>query len=183
MTRQTRRRRRLVWSVMLAIGAFAAGWWSVRHMWAVSVGTWGAFALSFVVLNREASGLVVQRGSQRWRPLLVSATLVAGLWLTLPLVFSMADLGSGSAAPLRLALDPSGTAISVGSLVARGLLATCAAGSALLSLMLWLQPRRVSSPRQEQRGVPEAPREASVVTPIRPTPISVETGRGSRRTD
>lgn len=183
MTRQSRRRRRLVWAVALAVGACLTGWWSVRHMWGVSIGTWGAFALTFFTLNRESTGLVVQRGSQRWRPLLLSATLVAGLWLTLPLVFSMADLGSGSSAPLRLALDPSGAATSVGSLVLRGLSATLAACGALLSVMLWLQPSRGTSHHRASDAESTPAREIPIVTPLRSTPVSVEATRGPRRTD
>jgi hypothetical protein len=153
-------------------------------MWGVAVGSWLAFALAFLAMNRESTGLVVERGSQRWRPLLLSATLVSGLWLTLPVVFSMADLGSGSSAPLRLALDPTGTAVSVGSLVARGLVATFAAAAALLAVMLWVRPSRSESPRYEASAPALAEdTNTSRVTPLRSTPVTVESYRGPQRTD
>jgi hypothetical protein len=73
---------------------------------------------------------------------MLAVALVAGLWLSLPVIFAMADIGSGSSAPLRLAMEPTGPAMSVAGVAARGVVATGAAGAALWALMLVLQRSR-----------------------------------------
>lgn len=139
MTRSARRRQRLIWAGALFGVAGFAGWWSLQRWWGVAVGSWLAFAVAFVLLNRESAGLVVERGTQRWRPLLLSAVLVAGLWVALPVVFSMADIGSGSSAALVLALAPDEAAVSVTQLAVRGVLATGGAAALLMAVMLGAQ--------------------------------------------
>jgi hypothetical protein len=118
----------------------------------VSVGTWLAVGIATVALSRDTgSALRLGRRTKAWRPILLGALLIGGLWAAAAVVFAFAELGTNTAVPLRVPSDTDGP-VTIGSLSRIGVQAAATAGFVLWGVMRLFEPRHRQAPPSVQES-------------------------------